>query len=67
MFDNIDDFNASLANQVTLWVALHTALPKEISRSSVVWSGKVRKNKYFSEKAAVIVNDTDIYPLVGEA
>lgn len=67
MFDRIDTFNMNLANQVSLWVALHTALPQEISRSNVGWSGKVKKNKYFPERAAGLVNGTDTYPFAGEA
>jgi hypothetical protein len=67
MFDRIDDFNSNLANQVTLWVALHTTMPQTINRSNTNFNGQVKRNAFFAQRAEVLVNGTATYPSAGEA
>ncbi len=67
MYDNIDQFNANLANQVSLWVALHAALPQEISKCNTNFKGKVKRNAFFTQRAVVLVEGASTYPYVGEA
>jgi len=67
MFDRIDDFNSNLANHVTLWVALHAAMPQAINKSSSIFRGRVKRNSFSAQRAAVFVNGVSAYPSAGEA